>query len=79
MAQSASMPLLHEKSRDEAVAEWNGALSRSMGPDFHPFSDTDLSPPPRSVALEAYFKIVSFEFAHPRKLNIHPNTEMHCA
>lgn len=43
---SASMPLLHEKSRDEAVAEWNGALSRSMGPDFHPFSDTDLSPPP---------------------------------
>lgn len=46
MAQSASMPLLHEKSRDEAVAEWNSALSRSMGPDFHPFSDTDLSPPP---------------------------------
>ncbi|KAG0718150.1 Phosphatidate phosphatase LPIN2 [Chionoecetes opilio] len=46
LAQSASMPLLHEKSRDEAMAEWNGALSRSMGPDFHPFSDTDLSPPP---------------------------------
>ncbi|KAK8397853.1 hypothetical protein O3P69_004570 [Scylla paramamosain] len=46
MAQSASMPLLHEKSRDEAVQEWNSALSRSMGPDFHPFSDTDLSPPP---------------------------------
>ncbi|KAK8397851.1 hypothetical protein O3P69_004570 [Scylla paramamosain] len=43
---SASMPLLHEKSRDEAVQEWNSALSRSMGPDFHPFSDTDLSPPP---------------------------------
>lgn len=54
MAQSASMPLLHEKSRDEAVAEWNGALSRSMGPDFHPFSDTDLSPPPRSVTVSKH-------------------------
>lgn len=46
MAQSASMPLLREKSRDEIVNEWSGAMSRSMGPDFHPFSDTDLSPPP---------------------------------
>ncbi|XP_071527206.1 uncharacterized protein Lpin isoform X1 [Panulirus ornatus] len=46
MAQSTSMPLLREKSRDEVVDEWSGALSRSMGPDFHPFSDTDISPPP---------------------------------
>ncbi|XP_066973996.1 phosphatidate phosphatase LPIN3 isoform X15 [Macrobrachium rosenbergii] len=46
MAQSTSMPLLREKSRDEVVSEWSGAMSRSMGPDFHPFSDTDLSPPP---------------------------------
>lgn len=60
MAQSASMPLLHEKSRDEAVAEWNGALSRSMGPDFHPFSDTDLSPPPRSVSFKAPY-ITNFD------------------
>ncbi|XP_066973986.1 phosphatidate phosphatase LPIN3 isoform X10 [Macrobrachium rosenbergii] len=43
---STSMPLLREKSRDEVVSEWSGAMSRSMGPDFHPFSDTDLSPPP---------------------------------
>ncbi|XP_068218626.1 phosphatidate phosphatase LPIN3 isoform X4 [Palaemon carinicauda] len=46
MAQSTSMPLLREKSRDEVVSEWTGPMSRSMGPDFHPFSDTDLSPPP---------------------------------
>ncbi|XP_064090590.1 phosphatidate phosphatase LPIN3-like isoform X5 [Macrobrachium nipponense] len=46
MAQSTSMPLLREKSREEVVSEWSGAMSRSMGPDFHPFSDTDLSPPP---------------------------------
>ncbi|XP_068218623.1 phosphatidate phosphatase LPIN3 isoform X2 [Palaemon carinicauda] len=43
---STSMPLLREKSRDEVVSEWTGPMSRSMGPDFHPFSDTDLSPPP---------------------------------
>ncbi|XP_064090587.1 phosphatidate phosphatase LPIN1-like isoform X2 [Macrobrachium nipponense] len=43
---STSMPLLREKSREEVVSEWSGAMSRSMGPDFHPFSDTDLSPPP---------------------------------
>ncbi|XP_042891313.1 phosphatidate phosphatase LPIN2-like [Penaeus japonicus] len=46
MAQSSSMPLLREKSREEVVDEWSGSMSRSMGPDFHPFSDTDLSPPP---------------------------------
>ncbi|XP_069165204.1 phosphatidate phosphatase LPIN3 isoform X2 [Procambarus clarkii] len=46
MAQSTSMPLLLEKSQDEVVDEWSGGISRSMGPDFHPFSDTDLSPPP---------------------------------
>ncbi|KAK7022848.1 Lipin-3 [Halocaridina rubra] len=43
---STSMPLLREKSCDEVVSEWSGVMSRSMGPDFHPFSDTDLSPPP---------------------------------
>ncbi|XP_042215026.1 phosphatidate phosphatase LPIN3-like isoform X2 [Homarus americanus] len=43
---STSLPLLREKSQDEVVVEWSGSLSRSMGPDFHPFSDTDLSPPP---------------------------------
>ncbi|XP_076034413.1 phosphatidate phosphatase LPIN isoform X4 [Oratosquilla oratoria] len=46
LAQSSSMPLLREKSREDIINEWSGAMSRSMGPDSHPFSDTDISPPP---------------------------------
>ena len=32
--------------------DWDGVMSRSMGPEFHPFSDTDLSPPPRYTHIK---------------------------
>ncbi|KAK3863213.1 hypothetical protein Pcinc_030987 [Petrolisthes cinctipes] len=47
LAQSVSLPLLREASRDEGRSEeWEGSLARAVGPDMHPFSDTDISPPP---------------------------------
>ena len=48
---------------------WSG--TRTFGPDFHPFSDTDISPPPRYVKLHytknGYLTVHGLEFLRYKK------------